>query len=46
MSSFIVLVTGSTTGFGRLGVETLARGGHHVFAAMRDVNGKNREHAR
>lgn len=46
MTSSVVLVTGSTTGFGRLTVETLARQGHHAFAAMRDVNGKNAEHAR
>src|SRR5260221_3042386 len=36
-----VLVTGSTSGFGRLMVETLARQGYVVFAGMRDVAGKN-----
>src|SRR5258706_399561 len=36
-----VLVTGSTSGFGRLMVETLARQGYTVFAGMRDVAGKN-----
>lgn len=46
MTSSVILVTGSTTGFGRLTVETLARQGHYVFAAIRDVNGKNAEHAR
>jgi NAD(P)-dependent dehydrogenase (short-subunit alcohol dehydrogenase family) len=37
----VILVTGSTTGFGRLTVETLARQGHRVFAAMRESTGKN-----
>ncbi len=36
-----VLVTGSTSGFGRSIVETLARKGHRVFATMRNVDGKN-----
>ncbi len=36
-----ILVTGSTSGFGRLMVETLARQGYSVFAGMRDVAGKN-----
>jgi NAD(P)-dependent dehydrogenase (short-subunit alcohol dehydrogenase family) len=36
-----ILVTGSTSGFGRLTVETLARQGHNVFAGMRAVAGKN-----
>jgi NAD(P)-dependent dehydrogenase (short-subunit alcohol dehydrogenase family) len=36
-----VLVTGSTSGFGRLTVETLARQGYIVFAGMRAAAGKN-----
>src|SRR5512147_1176671 len=36
-----ILVTGSTSGFGRLMVETLARLGYTVFAGMRAVAGKN-----
>jgi NAD(P)-dependent dehydrogenase (short-subunit alcohol dehydrogenase family) len=36
-----ILVTGSTSGFGRLTVETLARQGYIVFAGMRAVTGKN-----
>src|SRR6266436_1634864 len=36
-----MLVTGSTSGFGRLMVETLARQGYTVFAGMRAVAGKN-----
>jgi NAD(P)-dependent dehydrogenase (short-subunit alcohol dehydrogenase family) len=37
----VVLVTGSSTGIGRLAVETVARAGHVVYASMRDVNGRN-----
>lgn len=40
-----ILITGSSTGFGRDTAETLARSGHHVFASMRATGGKNREHA-
>src|SRR6202023_1873877 len=36
-----MLVTGSSSGFGRLTVETLARQGYTVFAGMRTVTGKN-----
>jgi NAD(P)-dependent dehydrogenase (short-subunit alcohol dehydrogenase family) len=36
-----LLVTGSTSGFGRLMVETLASQGYTVFAGMRDLAGKN-----
>jgi len=37
----VILVTGSTTGFGRLTVETLARQGYRVFAGIRESTGKN-----
>jgi NAD(P)-dependent dehydrogenase (short-subunit alcohol dehydrogenase family) len=36
-----ILVTGSTSGFGRLAVETLLRQEYIVFAGMRAVTGKN-----
>lgn len=39
----VILVTGSSSGFGRLTVETLARQGHQVYASMRDINGRNAE---
>lgn len=41
-----ILVTGASSGFGRLICETLAGAGHRVVASMRDTGGKNRDHAR
>jgi NAD(P)-dependent dehydrogenase (short-subunit alcohol dehydrogenase family) len=41
MSKKIALVTGSSSGFGRLTAEALARAGHTVYASMRDVAGRN-----
>jgi NAD(P)-dependent dehydrogenase (short-subunit alcohol dehydrogenase family) len=40
-----ILITGSSTGFGRLFAETLARKGHTVFATMRDPAGRNAKNA-
>src|ERR1700674_2549532 len=40
-SKQVVLITGASTGFGRLFTETLARNGHTVFATMRDIGGRN-----
>ncbi len=37
----IVLVTGTSSGFGRLTAQTLARRGHRVYAGMREVGGRN-----
>lgn len=44
-SKQVVLITGSSTGFGRLFAETLARHGHTVFATMRDPAGRNAKNA-
>jgi len=44
-SKQMVLVTGASTGFGRLIAETLARHGHTVFATMRDPGGRNSKNA-
>src|ERR1700743_1245324 len=40
-----ILITGTSSGFGRDTAETLAREGYRVFAAMRDIAGRNRSHA-
>ncbi len=39
--SKVILVTGSSSGFGRLTAETLARQGHQVYASLRDASGRN-----
>lgn len=43
--SLVVLITGTSSGFGRRTAHTLAKRGHHVFASMRGVDGKNTEAA-
>jgi len=40
-----ILITGTSTGFGRATAETLVRASHTVFASMRAPETKNREHA-
>ncbi len=42
----VVLITGASSGFGRLIAETLARKNYQVFATMRNVNGRNATAAR
>jgi len=46
MSKQNVLITGSSSGFGELAAKLLAKKGHHVFATMRGVNGKNENKAK
>lgn len=45
MNARTIVITGTSTGFGRDTAETLAQAGDKVFATMRDVAGKNRPHA-
>lgn len=37
----VILITGASSGFGRLTAEALARAGHTVYASMRETAGRN-----
>jgi len=45
MTSKTILITGASSGFGRLTAEALARAGNIVYASMRDVAGRNAANA-
>jgi NAD(P)-dependent dehydrogenase (short-subunit alcohol dehydrogenase family) len=46
MSNKVVIVTGTSSGFGWLTAQTLAAAGHTVYASMRDIEGRNADKAR
>jgi NAD(P)-dependent dehydrogenase (short-subunit alcohol dehydrogenase family) len=43
--SKVILITGTSSGFGKDTAETLARAGHTVYATMRGITGKHAAHA-
>ncbi len=42
-TSNIILISGASSGFGRLSAEALAKAGHTVYASMRGTDGKNQD---
>lgn len=43
--SKIILITGASSGFGRITAEALGKAGHTVYASMRDIAGRNAKNA-
>ncbi len=41
----VILITGASSGFGRMSAEALGRAGHMVYASMRDIAGRNARNA-
>ncbi|MCZ6613334.1 MAG: SDR family oxidoreductase [Thaumarchaeota archaeon] len=46
MENKVILITGSSSGFGNLTAKTLAMDGHKVYATMKNSEGKNAESAK
>lgn len=46
MAAYVILVTGASSGFGRLTANALAHSGHVVYASMRGTTGRNAQQAR
>lgn len=45
MSKKVILITGASSGFGRMTAEALAKAGHTVYASMRDTLSRNAKNA-
>lgn len=45
MKGQVIIITGASSGFGRVTAETLALHGHTVYATVRDIRGKNQPNA-
>jgi NAD(P)-dependent dehydrogenase (short-subunit alcohol dehydrogenase family) len=45
MSKKIIVITGASSGFGRLTANALAKAGHPVYASKRDTAGRNTQGA-
>lgn len=45
MSKKVILITGASSGFGRMTAEALAKAGHSVYGSMREVAGRNAKNA-
>src|SRR6266478_3643126 len=41
----VIVITGASSGFGRLSANALATAGHTVYASMRDIAGRNAKNA-
>jgi NAD(P)-dependent dehydrogenase (short-subunit alcohol dehydrogenase family) len=41
----VIIITGASSGFGKLTARALARAGHTVYASMRETNGRNKPQA-
>src|SRR5258708_27662779 len=41
----VIVITGASSGFGRLSANALAKAGHIVYASMRDTAGRNAQQA-
>ena len=37
----VIVITGASSGFGRLSANALAKAGHTVYASMRETTGRN-----